>query len=73
MFLFDKKWINPNHISCTYISASDTVGYDVNVQVGPTLLKERFSTKDCAEHRLETILKIINYDRNITNSNSIKS
>ena len=73
MFLFDKKWINLNHISCAYISDSDTVGYDVNVQVGPTLLKERFSKQDRAKHRLETILKAIDYDRNITNSSSIKS
>ena len=73
MFLFDKKWINLNHVSCAYISDSDTVGYDVNVQVGPTLLKERFSKQDRAERRLETILKAIDYDRNITNSCFTKS
>ena len=73
MFLFDKKWINLNHISCAYISESDTVGYDVNVQVGPTLLKERFAKQDHAECRLETIIKAIDYDQNITNSSSSKS
>ena len=68
MILFDKKWINPNHISCAYISESDTIGYEVNVQVGPTLLKETFSKERFANNRLETILKTIDYARTYTST-----
>ena len=69
MILFNKKWINPNHISCAYVSESDTnIGYIVCVQVGPTLLTEFFSKKHSAENRLETILKTIDYARTYTST-----
>lgn len=73
MILFDRKWINPDHISCAYVSESEVSGYTVNVQVGPTLLKEQFSKERAANDRLETILKIVDYDRNFTDSRSSKS
>lgn len=53
MILFDKKWINPKQINYLSIEESDTFGYKVQMQIGPTTLSESFAHLSDAEDRLD--------------------
>ena len=53
MILFDKKWINPKQINYLSIEESDTFGYKVQMQIGPTTLSESFTHLLDAEDRLD--------------------
>ena len=53
MILFDKKWINPKRINYLSVEESDTFGYKVQIQIGPTTLSESFTHRSDAEDRLD--------------------